>query len=224
MTRSAAEVERDVEETRGKLSRTVDALKEKMAPGELLDEATRSLGSTGEQIYNKVVEQAKLNPVPVALIGVGLAWLLAGGLTRKDNDTVATGSRYDPDGSDGQESGASRAGARHQTYAPPGGSRASGTLGSLEESLSSVTSKAKESFDRGLQSEPLLIAGIGAVVGLAIASALPSTEVENELLGDIHNTAVETGQQMAQEGIRDARTAVAETYNEVKSGLQAKVG
>ncbi|WP_374473105.1 DUF3618 domain-containing protein [Phenylobacterium sp.] len=75
MTKSAADVEREVEASRVELERTVEALKEKMTPGEIFREASGAMGASGNRMMMKVVEQAKDNPVPVALIGLGLAWL-----------------------------------------------------------------------------------------------------------------------------------------------------
>jgi len=75
MTKSSEEIEREVEATRGDLDRTVEALKEKMSPGPLFDEASRVMGGASNQLLTKVVEQARENPMPIALIGFGLAWL-----------------------------------------------------------------------------------------------------------------------------------------------------
>ncbi|WP_334165458.1 DUF3618 domain-containing protein, partial [Phenylobacterium sp.] len=65
--KSAADVEREVEASREELERTVEALKDKMTPGELFNEASRAMGGAGNRMMMKVVDQAKENPVPVAL-------------------------------------------------------------------------------------------------------------------------------------------------------------
>ena len=77
MTKTAADVEREVEASRGNLDRTVDALREKMTPGQLFDEASRAMGGAGQQVLTKFVEQAKENPMPLAVMGLGLAWLMS---------------------------------------------------------------------------------------------------------------------------------------------------
>ena len=73
--KSSAEIEREVETTRGQIDQTVEALKDKMQPKELFDEATRMMGTTSNKVLTTVVEQAKENPIPIALIGAGIAWL-----------------------------------------------------------------------------------------------------------------------------------------------------
>lgn len=78
MSKSVAEIEREVEEARGRIDRTVEALKDKMQPTELFDEATRIMGGTSNKVLTTAVEQLRENPLPIALIGLGLAWLALG--------------------------------------------------------------------------------------------------------------------------------------------------
>jgi len=81
MNRSAEEIERDVEETRGRLEETVEALKDKMSIGQIIDEAAgyfRGNGGEAGEIVSRLADQARANPLPLALIGVGLAWLMSG--------------------------------------------------------------------------------------------------------------------------------------------------
>jgi hypothetical protein len=91
MTRTAAEVEREVEASRSNLDRTVEALKDKMTPGQLFDEATRAMGGAGQQVLSKFVEQAKENPMPLAVMGLGLAWLMSGAGKRGSSHRQAYG-------------------------------------------------------------------------------------------------------------------------------------
>ena len=70
MMKSAEEVEREVEASRGELDRTVEALKDKMTPGQIFDEATRAMGGAGQQVMSKFVDQARENPMPLAVMGL----------------------------------------------------------------------------------------------------------------------------------------------------------
>jgi hypothetical protein len=71
-------VEVEVEAQRSRLEETADALKDKMTPGEVFEEAGRAMGDAGQQILAKFLDEARQNPMPVALIGVGLVWLMRG--------------------------------------------------------------------------------------------------------------------------------------------------
>lgn len=75
----ASELEREVEASRAHLEGTVEALKDKMNVGDMVSEATRLIGDNGgADIVQTLARQARANPMPVALIGVGLAWLISG--------------------------------------------------------------------------------------------------------------------------------------------------
>jgi hypothetical protein len=94
MAKSSVDVEREVEATRGQIDRTVEALKDKMQPKELFDEATRMMGGTSNKVLTTVVEQAKENPIPIALIGAGIAWLALSQSKRKPSYDPYTGQGY----------------------------------------------------------------------------------------------------------------------------------
>jgi hypothetical protein len=145
MTKTAAEVELEVEASRQDLDRTVEALKEKMTPGQIFDEASRAMGGAGNQILSKFVEQAKENPMPLAVMGLGLAWLMtsqnkrpayAGAYqpqgyateTYSSDGYGAYGSQSDGGGGRGKVSGAAHAVA----------DKASGALSSAKEGLASA--------------------------------------------------------------------------------------
>lgn len=76
--KSAAEIEREVRQQRGEVERNLDALQERLSPGELVDQAMNYLrqGGGGE-FFRNLGDSVKHNPVPVALIGVGVAWMMA---------------------------------------------------------------------------------------------------------------------------------------------------
>jgi hypothetical protein len=79
MSASSSEIEREVEASRANLEDTVEALRGKMSVGQMVDEASRYFGDTGGgEILSRLGDQAKANPLPLALVGVGLVWLMSG--------------------------------------------------------------------------------------------------------------------------------------------------
>ena len=72
-------VERDIARTRGELALTLAALERKLAARYLADEGMKMLKDTLGEDYgvNRGVEFVRNNPIPVALIGLGAAWLIA---------------------------------------------------------------------------------------------------------------------------------------------------
>jgi hypothetical protein len=92
------EIRQEIEETRGEIVETVDAIQEKLKPRNIVADATErgksaatervremadTAGQTAQQATdytrgtaNGVTETMRENPIPVALIGIGAAWLL----------------------------------------------------------------------------------------------------------------------------------------------------
>ena len=67
MSPSSSQIEREVEASRANLEETVEALKDKMSIGQIVDEASRYLGdSGGAEVLAKLGEQARANPLPLA--------------------------------------------------------------------------------------------------------------------------------------------------------------
>ena len=78
MTKPSEELERELEQDRLRLNRTIDELSERIAPRNLAGEVmTMTKTSTSELAY-KVLDQVKQNPGASALIGLGAAWLALG--------------------------------------------------------------------------------------------------------------------------------------------------
>ncbi|TJW72018.1 MAG: hypothetical protein E5X43_32655, partial [Mesorhizobium sp.] len=77
--KSAAELERDADIARAKVADTADSIRSKMTPGQLIDEFTGMLaGGEGSAMLGNLKSQVRDNPLPLALIGAGLAWLMLG--------------------------------------------------------------------------------------------------------------------------------------------------
>jgi hypothetical protein len=80
-------LERETEETRAQVERTLDELRARISPGQLLDQATDYFrNSSGRAFFGNLRDQVVENPVPVTLIGAGIAWLaLSGAMGRRAN-------------------------------------------------------------------------------------------------------------------------------------------
>ncbi|MEM8663377.1 MAG: hypothetical protein AAGF49_04555, partial [Pseudomonadota bacterium] len=77
--RSTSQIEREVETKRAEVEETINVLRAKFSSGQLVEMLTRSLtgaGGQGNEFVTNLGRQVKENPVPLALTGIGLAWLL----------------------------------------------------------------------------------------------------------------------------------------------------
>jgi hypothetical protein len=87
-TKSAAEIEREVEGTRARLTGTIEELKGKVSPNNLMDQAMDYLrGSGGQEFVQNLGTSVRNNPLPILLIGAGIGWLMMSGNRRNDYET-----------------------------------------------------------------------------------------------------------------------------------------
>src|ERR1700756_1871431 len=74
---SSAQLEREAEATRGQVAGTLNELRERITPGQLMDQAVDyAKTSGGGDFVRNLGRQMADNPLPVCLIGAGMAWLM----------------------------------------------------------------------------------------------------------------------------------------------------
>jgi len=85
MATETERLEREAEATRAQLEQTLGELRARMSPGQLFDQATGYLRNSGGRAYlHNLREEVVHNPVPITLIGAGIAWLaLSGAMGRR---------------------------------------------------------------------------------------------------------------------------------------------
>ena len=74
--RSSAEIEREIEEERHALARSLEDLQAQFSPERIMNQATGYLRSNGGDLAENLMRQVKQNPLAAAMAGVGVAWLL----------------------------------------------------------------------------------------------------------------------------------------------------
>jgi Protein of unknown function (DUF3618) len=79
-SKSAAEIEREVRQSRAEVEQTLDAIGARLSPGELLDQAIGYFrDGRGGEFARNLGDSITQNPIPLTLVGVGLAWMMLGG-------------------------------------------------------------------------------------------------------------------------------------------------
>ena len=77
--RTAAELEMDAEAARERVADTAESIRSKMTPGQLIDEFTGLFtGGDGAAALTNLKTQIRDNPLPLTMVGAGLAWLMLG--------------------------------------------------------------------------------------------------------------------------------------------------
>lgn len=75
----SANLEREAEAVRAQISDTTERLRAKMSAGQLMDEVLKQFqGGDASQMLVNIKDQARDNPMALALIGSGVAWLMFG--------------------------------------------------------------------------------------------------------------------------------------------------
>lgn len=93
--RRSEAIRADIERTRAELDRTVDALQQRLSPQQLVHGAFEALRENAGDSTRRIVNVVKSNPIPIALIGAGLVWLLASQARRRGADDEVECYEYD---------------------------------------------------------------------------------------------------------------------------------
>jgi hypothetical protein len=121
------DIEREIERTRGEMSGTLHEIQRRLSPERLLDDGLRYLRQGGPARFTaNLGETAVREPVPLALIGVGVAWLMFSSY-RGNGRYSRSVTEYAPD---------------HQE--PTVWDKASGTWDRASEAWDKATGKASE--------------------------------------------------------------------------------
>jgi len=77
-TREQNRIEDNLERTRSRMDARLNELQERLSPGQVLDDLMGYFrGSEGAEFGRSLLDSVKSHPLPAALTGIGLAWLMA---------------------------------------------------------------------------------------------------------------------------------------------------
>jgi ElaB/YqjD/DUF883 family membrane-anchored ribosome-binding protein len=214
--------ERRIEQTRGQMTNTVSELQDRLSPGAIAGSAGNTVkdataGKSGRFI-GQMAERIKQNPVPAALVGAGLAWMMWGGKKNGGSQHYANGGRsrdyYARRGlttSGGGMTGPVRqatdqvsntvgnAADQVASAAANVADQVSGTVSNAAdtartqmEQIGYQAQQVPTAFQQFFQENPLPVALAAAGVGALIATAMPTTDAEQRI-------AEPVGQQLQQQ-------------------------
>lgn len=182
-------------------------------------------------IVNEFGQAVLANPVPAALIGAGLIWMLAGGRTRLADvpRVVANGARGGADlGRQGMASAghAASAVAGSMSDAAHSISDAAHAFGHRDEThLLSAGTEAASSAARHVQNtladlvarQPLVLGAVGLAIGAGIASAFAGTDFEARFMGATADTARDRAADLAEQAKSKGSQAVSRGLREAQA-------
>ena len=214
----------EIDRTRGEMDRTLSEIEQRLTPGQLVDQGIDYLRHSGaNEFVQNLGGTAKQNPLPLALVGVGLAWLMALGRQPArdygyESSTSSSGIR---DKASGLMQGASDALSSTKDRLSGGMSSAKGTMsqtmGSVRDSAGHVTDTARQQWERArggidylVHEQPLALGAIGLAIGAVLGAAAPRTRMEEQMVGDTARNLTEKAKEMGSQQLEKAKEVTKE--------------
>jgi hypothetical protein len=232
--KSPKELEREIDETRLRMERTLDMLERKLSPSDMFEEAFRVVRRNGGAFASNLSAEVQNKPLPALLAGVGLAWLMTGSDSPPQyRSGSGLGSRFGQRAREGAHDASERAhqmgdrahemgdrfqqrahdmGERFQDMGRRAGDAASRAGEGMHERAERLRhaaqrggQRAREEYQHLLQEQPLLLGGLGLALGAALGAMVPRTETEDRLMGEHSDRAKEEVKDKAQRASQEAR-------------------
>lgn len=234
--RRTQEIRAEIEHTREEMSETIEAIQERLQPGNIVagaservraaaTEKVRNMADSASETARNAMERTRemtgdfaeigrQNTIPAAMIGVGVAWLLIDRF--REGQSHRSWDRWNRDRGSYRYGGAENDSSdRYYRQGVSGWSDTSDRLASGARDAGRAARRtgrqAQNQLQRLMRENPLMAGAAAAVIGAAVGMALPETERENEWLGDAKETVMDRAQDVA----RNAATAVQEAAGDM---------
>ena len=239
--KSSEELERDAEVARANVAETADAIRSKMTPGQLIDEFTGMFsGGDGQAALSTLKAQIRDNPLPLTLVGAGLAWLMLGNggpqnraSFSKPDEADFDFQERDGDVNDDETSDEGLLGAlgdkasdavakagrvfdSAKERAGQAGTRTANAAARLKGGAGDIAGKTKSAALDIFEQEPLVVAALGMAVGTAVGVLLPHSALEDEHLGSVSTKVRAQAEDLLEKGVAEAKDLAADTYETLK--------
>lgn len=218
---SPAAVEKDIERTRRHMSRSIDALEEKLEPGRLLTDAFANFKKSvlGEEGSRQVIETIRANPIAAALTVIGVGWLALGARSRSNGNGGSAGS---------QDWGGMR--SRMSDSYDRARDGAGGAYDSGREAVGKATTYTSRQAGRAghyVTEHPLAFGAAAVALGAVVGALLPTSRLEESYAGEFVDSAMEkageTGREFVQKAQEVAENAGRAAADSVKEAIDPPV-
>jgi hypothetical protein len=185
---TSREIRDNIGRTRAQMDATVDAIEEKLSPGELVHEAWGLFRGGSSSSVSRVLKIARQYPMPAALISLGLGWMA-----------------YESTGGSSRETGGGRRRAR---YADDAAWISDGDeLGAFESARPGRAATSRRAAESAMDSATDLAARAGQKVGEVAGSA---RDMAGDVADSVRRQTSELGREASELGQR-ARRGMSQT-------------
>ncbi|MDX7953348.1 hypothetical protein P7D22_19470 [Lichenihabitans sp. Uapishka_5] len=204
----------EAESERAGLVNTLDRLRENLRPENMVDEMFSQAQANSSDITDKVWGIVRANPIPAALIGLGAAMLAGvgqrfGSSARQRPNATYDDALYDIDAPrDLDEASLSV----DPAWSHPNNAR----IGSFAMDRH-PDHRPNSGLSRLLNEQPLILAALGMAVGAAVGSAIRSTSVESQWMGDASESVRRNASAAARDQLTQLKTKASQTLDQIKT-------
>ena len=219
---SAVDIRADIEDTRTQMGDTLDEIGERLRPSHIkqqiaqgvhdatvgrVEDAARNAADSVTGAGRRLVNVVRDNPIPAAMVGIGLGWLFFGGRERPSG-TYTTGQRQ-PESQRGVKAVADRAGEIGEEVAD----RARDMANTVRYDAREGARLASDQF----RANPLAMAAAAVAIGVAAGLAIPATSQERELMGEARDRLVDRAKDVASDAKEKLQAVAERTIDQAKT-------
>ncbi len=237
-----AEIEANIEQTRAEMSETIDAIQEKLSPSHIKEQVKEQVQQSFQEAKDSMREATvdnvkgagstmwetiKQNPIPAAIAGLSVAWLVRKGSRSSSSPSSQTRYvRYAPvQGYQPSSQSGSRGGMQEQA-----GQMASQAHDKVQEMSSQAMDQvshysdqaqqqAREATDwmqQKLHSNPLAVGAVALALGSAVGLGLPETRKEDQLMGEARDRLMHRAHETAKDTMHKVKHVAEEAQSTAK--------
>jgi hypothetical protein len=205
--RDPEQLERAADRLRADLDRTLDALERKLQPSQLLDRSLAYLREHGGELAYAVGDSVRRNPVPVLLTVASLGWLIVAAVRPRAPIDVTIGDEYPDDDADSPLDDESLDEEMlDDEFISAESDPPRGRFYDRVRTVRARTRRAQYQVMSALEERPLLFGGLAVAIGALLGALVPSTQYEDQVVGELRDRAVERAKQMGERQYQNLRT------------------
>ena len=216
----------EIHRTRDELDRTLNAIEHRLTAGQLVDQGVDYLRHSGaNEFVHNLGGAAKQNPLPVALVGIGLAWLMALGRQPAQNYGSSMSSTSLQEGMSSVRDKASGAMQSASDTLASTKERISGSVNTVRDRATQVTDTAREQWQRArggldylVHEQPLALGAIGLALGAVLGAAAPRSRQEERLMGEASRGLTEKAKQMVSQQLAETADQASQRQSDSQPG------
>jgi len=215
-----------ISQTRDRISHDLDQLGERLNPHNIkadikegireatigrVEEMARQAADRLNNASSGIVQTIKENPLPAAMAGIGLAWLIM------SNGKSSHSARY---GQHQERSRIDTAKEKVSDFAEQAQEKVSGIADHAQETVSSAATPGVEGLKNSFQESPLTVAAGVIALGLVAGMLTPGTRRETRLMGDVGEKVVDKVSEVARETSEKAQHVAHRAIEETKTAAR----